>query len=294
MTSQTALRASSLTPEQIEAFDRDGYLMIRGALDADEVARYAEALDRLYIEERDAGRLTPTGAIHKLSAITAVPEMAGLLNHPNTFHYVWSILGWNTHVHHSHVDVNPPIREKQPYRFKWHQDGGRQNTQLETDPRPRMAVKLSYFLSDLSEPGRGNTKIVPGSHKRNRIDGPPRRDVEWPEPEGAIEVTGEPGDVLFFERRLWHAATDNYSDITRKMAFIGYSPQWVRGRDDVEDLPNRSWWNDLDPVQQQLLGGCAPTGDHAWGFHFDETPLYLWLEEQGLLDPKNPPLKPER
>lgn len=292
MTTATKAEVAPLTPQQRADFDRDGFLMIRGALDSDEVARYSDALDRVYQEEKAADRLSPEGSMHKLSAATSVPEMAELLNHPKTFHYVWSMIGWNFHVYHSHVDVHPPIQGKRPFRFEWHQDGGRQNRELETDPRPMLSVKLAYFFSDLTEPGRGNTKIVPGSHKWNRIDGPPRRDVEWPDPPGAIEVTGEAGDVLFFDRRIWHARSDNYSDLTRRVAFFGFTPRWIRARDEVEDLPNRPWWNDLDPVQQQLLGGFAETGDHGWGHYPDQTPVYQWLKERDLLDPEYPPLKP--
>jgi hypothetical protein len=50
------------------------------------------------------------------------------------------------------------------------------NREIETTPRPRLSVKLAYWLSDVSEPGRGNLKVVPGGHVVNRIDGPPRRD----------------------------------------------------------------------------------------------------------------------
>jgi hypothetical protein len=37
--------------------------------------------------------------------------------------------------------------------------------------RPRLSVKLAYWLSDVSAPGRGNLKIVPGSHLTNWIGG---------------------------------------------------------------------------------------------------------------------------
>lgn len=292
MTAVTSVGTAPLTPEQREAFDRDGYLMIRGALDADEIQRCSDALDRVYEIEKEAGRLSPEGAMHRLDAVTSCPELAFLLNHPRTFHYVWSILGWNFHVYHSHVDKHPPISGQRPFRFEWHQDGGRQNRETETDPRPRLSVKLAYFFTDLSAEGRGNTKIVPGSHKWNRIDGPPRRDVEWPDPEGAIEVTGSAGDVMFFDRRIWHARSDNYSDLTRKVAFFGFTPRWIRARDIVDHLPNEPWWDDLDPVQQQILGGHAPTGDHGWGHYPKETPLYNWLAERDLLDPDYPALRP--
>jgi hypothetical protein len=154
-------------------------------------------------------------------------------------------------------------------------------------------VKLAFWLSDVSEPGRGNLTIVPGSHKTNWLVGPPRRDIEWPQPEGAIQVTVNPGDVLFFDRRIWHARSDNYSDITRKVAFFGYTYRWIAIRDEVAELPEQPWWNELTPVQRQLLGGIGDgTGDHSWGHFPATTPLYGELAGRGLLDPEYPPLIP--
>jgi ectoine hydroxylase len=56
-----------------------------------------------------------------------------------------------------------------PFRFEWHQDGGRQNREIETTPRSRLSVKLAYWLADVSEPGRGNLKVVRGSHVVNWV-----------------------------------------------------------------------------------------------------------------------------
>jgi hypothetical protein len=45
--------------------------------------------------------------MHLLSAVANCPEVAGLIDHPATFGYVWSTLGWNIHVYHSYLDVHP-------------------------------------------------------------------------------------------------------------------------------------------------------------------------------------------
>jgi ectoine hydroxylase-related dioxygenase (phytanoyl-CoA dioxygenase family) len=156
-----------MTAEQRAAFDRDGYLIIRGALSPDEAAAAREAIDRVYAAMAKAGSLGPDGSMHLLSAVTNCQEVTNLIDHPATFPYVWSVLGWNIHIYHSHLDVHPPIRVPAPIRFEWHQDGGRQNREIETTPRPRLSVKLGYWLSDVSEPGRGNLKVVPGSHVVN-------------------------------------------------------------------------------------------------------------------------------
>jgi len=67
----------------------------------------------------------------------------------------------------------------------------------------------------------------------NWIDGPPRRDVDWPDPEGAVEVTGGPGDAVLFDRRIWHARSRNYSGYTRKAVFFGCTYRWAAIRDDT-------------------------------------------------------------
>ncbi|MGY0233348.1 phytanoyl-CoA dioxygenase family protein [Longispora urticae] len=284
----------AMTPDQREQFDRDGYLIIRGVLTPEEIAHYTAAMDRVYAEHAAAGKLGADGSLHKLSAVASCPELAGLMTHEKVFPLVWSTIGWNVHVYHSHLDVHPKIEVHKPARFEWHQDGGRQNREIETDPRPQLSVKLAFFLTDLSEPGRGNLQVVPGSHKTNWIQGPPRRDMEWPNPEGAIEVQVDPGDVVFFDRRIWHARSNNYSDFTRKVAFFGYTYRWIAIRDEKPTS-----FDELTPVQRQmcdLLDGRAVDrvegGDHAWGHFPSEVPLYVQLKEGGHLDPTYPPLKP--
>ena len=55
-------------------------------------------------------------------------------------------------------------------------------------------------------------------------------------PEGAIEVTAEPGDAVFFDRRIWHGRSRNYSRHTRKAVFFGYTYRWTAIRDDITPM----------------------------------------------------------
>src|ERR1700677_2785692 len=259
--------ASTTSPDlaaQRAEFDKNGYIIIPGALTQDEVGFYRGALDRVYAAAEADGKIQPGGSLHQLSAVANCPEALGLLDHPVTFPYIWSILGWNVHAYHSHLDVHPPLSAKRPFRFEWHQDGGRQNREIETDPRPRLSIKFAFWLSDVSETGRGNFKVVPRSHLTNWISGPPRRDVEWPDPDGAIEVTANPGDAVLFDRRLWHARSDNYSTFTRKAMFVGYTYRWVAMRDENAGLWSSELAASVNPVQRQLPGGAPDkSGDHA-------------------------------
>ncbi len=276
-----------MTADERAEFERDGFLVIRSVLNHEEIARARTAILR-YREKVGA-----VGALHQLSAVTTLPELAFLLDHPVAFRYVWSLLGWNVHVYHSHIDVHPQLHERQKDWWHWHQDGGRQNRELETDPRPRMSVKLAYWLSDVSETGRGNFTVLPRSHRTNWLPGPPSRGVPWPPPQGALQITAGPGDLVVFDRRLWHARSDNYSPITRVGAFFGYTYRWVAARDEVGDLPNRPEWAGFNDVQRQLLGGAGDGGgDHTWGHHPETTPLYRELKRHALLDSSIPALIP--
>jgi hypothetical protein len=89
-----------MTAEQRAAFDRDGYLIIRGALGPDEAAAARDATDRVYTAMAKAGSLCPDGSMHLLSAVTHCPEVACRTDHPATFGHVWSVLGWNIHIYH--------------------------------------------------------------------------------------------------------------------------------------------------------------------------------------------------
>lgn len=284
----------AMTADQRTQFETDGYLVIRGALTEDETAFARQAVLATHAQCEQRGELDRFGAMHRLSAVTHCSQLSFLLDHPRTFGLVWSILGWNVHVYHSHVDVHPPRQPEPGTHFGWHQDGGRQNREVETDPRPRLSVKLAYWLSDLTEKGRGNFMVVPGSHRMNRLDGPPKRSIAWPAPPGATEITVSPGDAVFFDRRLWHQRSENYSDITRVAAFFGYTYRWIAGRDDVASLPEQPGWESLNPVQRQLLGDPGDgSGEHAWGHFPQTTPLYRELSANGLLDRSYPPLIPD-
>lgn len=125
---------------------------------------------------------------------------------------------------------------------------------IETDPRPRLSVFAAFWLSDVSQPDSGNMALVPGSHKRNWLPGPPDPSVEWPEPEGATPLEVGAGDVALFDRRLWHTRTANYSDVTRKAVFFGYSYRWISIRDDVSGLHATPMFTGLNRIQRQLLG----------------------------------------
>jgi ectoine hydroxylase len=285
------VREHLLTPEERQEFEKQGFLTIRNALSSSQLERFLEIHERIYREEKSAGRLAPAGgvsnrsdAMHSFAFILRDPAYLELLDLPTTLPKVWGILGWNIYMYHCHIDQHPPLPGPLPPVWGWHQDGGRQNLEIETEPtRPRLSVKLAYWLSDVSQPGRGNFMVVPGSHVRNRIPRPEHPELGFENPPGAIQVTANPGDAVLFDRRLWHSRSDNLSDITRKAFFTGYTYRWIRTRDDYpidwESEPFRS----LSPVRKQLLG-WGKDAMSFWALGTDTFPLREWLKERGLVD----------
>jgi ectoine hydroxylase len=254
-----------------QTFERDGYVVIEGALRQDEVERLTAAVDRVYAEERDGSG----GPLHLLAFCGRDAAFLELLDHASTLPMVVDILGPNVFMYHCHLDVHPPEGDvAQPWM--WHQDGGVVNRDLETEPRPRLSVKVAYFLTDVSEPGRGNFVVLPGSHARNAIARPDDDGNEIP---GAVPVLVRAGDAVMFDRRLWHMRSPNRSRLTRKALFYAYTYRWVRPRDELDvraDLLEL-----VTPVRAQLLGAGARALD-------------FWMPDEIELPVRDAILRPRR
>ena len=276
-----------ITDEQRGAFDRDGYFIARDAIPADLLDRLEEAMERVYRHEERAGGLDGFDrSLHLMGFLHRDRAFLELLELPTVLPLVWGVLGWNIHAYHHHLDVHPPLPRPRPKAWRWHQDGGRQNLEIETEPeRPLLSLRTAFFLSDNSKPGRGNLACIPGTHKTSRLSRPadPARGFE--DPPGTVEIRPGRGDVVVFDRRLYHGRTDNHSEITRKALFIGWTYRWIAPHEDRIIAPGHPWWDDLTPIQKQLLGGGRDAISY-WGLGGDRFPLRDYLDQHNLLDPE--------
>lgn len=280
-------------------FHEQGFLLLRDVLTEDHRAELERVVDRAYDEAAETGATTADGTLHLLGFLERDDLFGDLLTHPTTFPYVWGLLGWNVYTHHNHLDVTPPAAGPERPCWGWHQDGYRQNSDPETmesdQPRPMFSLKVAYVLSDLSQPGRGATKMIPGSHLRNSLPRPTDLSAQHPDPAGTVEITANPGDAFVFDRRLWHSRSTNLSTVTRKMLFIGYTYRWIRPLDDMRIDRTGPWWAGRTPVQRQLLGDGTHTANY-WGVNWDgyvddEIPLRHELGRRDLLDRRVPWLR---
>jgi len=264
-----------LTEDERRTFNETGYLIVEDVLSTEQIKALTAEADRI-LEQKIAAGHNNQQAMFYTDFIKDHQMFLDLVDCDKILPKVWDILGWNIYLYHTHMIVTPPSgQEKTDKTLGWHQDSGRVNLEMESHPRPRLSLKVAYFLSDLSEPGRGNFWIVPNSHTADEM---PLSKDGIGQPKGAIPVCFKPGTAVFFDRRLWHAASPNWSELTRKVLFYGYGYRWIRRKDDmtIDGLYEKS-----DPIRRQLLGD----GLNCNGYYTPQdgdVPLKLWMKEQGL------------
>ena len=260
-----------LSDAERDFFNTQGYLVVENALDSGMCERLIGVMDRVDARERTEslkGRL--------LSVTDVMGEddaLVNLVDWPAIFPKVWGILGWNIYLYHSHLDVTPnESARRQDWRVAWHQDSMRVNDEIESAPRPRLSLKVGFYLTDVSKPGHGNTLIVPGSHLKNKIDCPQDGQSN---PTGAEPLCVPAGSAVLVDRRIWHSRSANESELTRKVVWLGYSYRWLRPKD---EMTVAHLYPQLDPIGRQLLGdGVCANG--TYDPTPEDVPLRNWLEE---------------
>ncbi|MCG9129860.1 phytanoyl-CoA dioxygenase family protein [Candidatus Poribacteria bacterium] len=264
-----------ITEDEKQQFEDNGFFVVEDALPIDKVEKLRMAFDKIGAEHLGKDELPPDASFNILDFVGRDEEFIELLDWYKTFPKVWGILGWNIKLYHSHLIALPPIPEEErgkKRRLGWHQDSGRLNIELEGNPRPRVSLKVAYFLTDTSVPGRGNFSVIPGSQKLNSLQMP---NDDRSDPDNATPVYAKPGTAVFFDRRLWHAVGRNTSDITRKVLFYGYSYRWLQPRD---DMTVAHYMEKSDPIRQQILG--KSTGGMGYTSPGDkDVPLRAWIQE---------------
>lgn len=265
-----------LTAPQRADFELTGFLVLPGVLNATEIAHWTAVVDRLDRIERTAKHAGPLGFVEVRNAIAKDHELKDLITHPEVFPLIADFMGPDIQIITTHSMVRGTARPGTAADFKaspWHKDGGAQIPAV-NGMCPWLYTKVGFFLTDLSEPGRGNLRVVPGSHRSAAFPG--KTDPAQIDPDGTIEVLTKPGDAVIFQQSLWHSVGPNVSPVARKNIYLGYSQRWLRPIDYLQQDP--SLLQQCTQIQRQLLGDylseCTFYLPHA-----DDVPLRAWLAD---------------
>ena len=202
-------------------------------------------------------------------------RLLDLLCWPTVFPLVAELMGPNINLSTNHVLVRPPQPAGTAAAFKaigWHRDAHGDVTPVH-GTCPWIYSKIGFFLTDLSQSGMGNLRVIPGSHLH--AEPPPTVDGAV-DPVGAIEVLVEAGDAVIFQQRLWHAVGPNAATHARENIYLGYCRRWVRPIDALPTPPDLM--AKADPIQRQLLGDIS--SPLTWYLPAEgDVPLRAWLHQ---------------
>jgi ectoine hydroxylase-related dioxygenase (phytanoyl-CoA dioxygenase family) len=227
----------ALSPERKEAFERDGFFIVRrfappATLDAMlarviELARAharGESIRPAYVVEEEALREDAKAPEDHLSKLFRVhrhePVFAAFAREPALLDLVGGILGPDLDCFLSQFIFKNPGALGQP----WHQDA----FYFPFDRGPQVGTWLAVSEARLEN---GPLWVLPGSHRepvhavvRDRRPHAHFAYVEIADHDmsGAVPVLMEPGDLLFFHSHLMHMSTDNASDRRRAAMVYHY------------------------------------------------------------------------
>jgi ectoine hydroxylase-related dioxygenase (phytanoyl-CoA dioxygenase family) len=234
----STLTAETTVKEVLDLLDRDGYAVVTGLLDADQVAATRAELGAI-LESVPFGRNSFEG--YRTRRIYALFAKTRMLDGPATHPLVLGVLDQVLQHYQLSAPTGIEIGPGEEAQVLHHDDG------TYPLPRPHQQVVVTCMVPfDDFTNANGATRLVPGSH----------RWVDRRPDETTDVVTAEipAGSVMFYVGTLWHGGGANRTDRPRLGVVLEYVASWLRPqenhylavpRDVVAQLPERL---------QELLG----------------------------------------
>lgn len=227
-----------LTKEQIAAYDRDGYLILRGLFDPAETAllqRDAEMLRTTQRGHPDANVIEKDGTSIRAAWAIEIDSAACAAAYrlPRVLGPVTQLLGDDVYLYQSRL--NYKVAGKGDV-FQWHQD----YTSWYMDGMPhgghRDMLTVLIILDD-TKTENGPLRFIPGSHAEGMIDPiydtwttsyplhivPDEKVASLSAKRDIVECTGPAGTVVIFCGNLVHSSTENRSNRDRRNLYFAYS-----------------------------------------------------------------------
>ena len=284
-----------LTRAQRRSFDDDGFFLVEHALTAAEIETLIAVTDVFADAGRRARGLPGHAPIRVNNIAARHPAYRSLLDHATTLPLIVDVIGTRIHLRGSNLDVRPPIPAEEravdpdPADFArhWHRDEPQGGWPTVNGVPPFLELKVGFYLTDLTRPGAGALRIVPGSHRL-------ADDAIPADPPDVVECAVAAGTAVVFRTSLMHDVAPNHGEHVRKCLYFAYQHRWLRPSDYVS-VPEEVLAA-CSPVQRQLLGGFSdPTTmvkdrdvepcSTYWTPLRADLPLQDWAQRHGL-DPE--------
>lgn len=231
----------SLTQDQIEKFEQDGFLVMPKLVDSHIVDQMVALTDQFMIDmippieyEAELGYPgAPTGrdatggqTIRRfLRAMSRHPLFLDWATSPQIIHLLQQLLGTQIVMplaHHNCIMVKDPRYSSET---GWHQD-----IRFWRFERPELISTLLALNPANTE--NGCLRFLPGTHRmtfhKDQLDKNLFLRTDLPEHgplfEKEIGIQMAPGDVILFHCKTFHAASKNRSNVARKSVLFTYRP----------------------------------------------------------------------
>ncbi len=266
------------TDVEIYDFDLKGFLVLRGALDAKEVADCNEVLDRYTTMEPPLAHGDWVGAVHAhtYSGTEGVnlqqiyeggPAFERLIDHPSWIGKMKHFVGGQDTFDAKHgplfIDENFASIRGPGDAIGIHSGGHerikRNQFRYHNGRFFCGQVNILIALTDIG-PGDGGTMVIPGSHKSNLINpyldrfGMGRTGDKTPGADGmpdAVEVHLQAGDALLFVDCIMHGSATRTNSGHRRILVYRYGPSWGNFRHPY--YPSDELLERLTPEQRQIV-----------------------------------------
>ncbi|KNC48403.1 uncharacterized protein AMSG_04852 [Thecamonas trahens ATCC 50062] len=256
--SSSSATSSGFDATQRFLFDLNGFIVLRGVLDANEVASLQAAVDAHASEavSRDAGALKNAKDGSALSAPGSRRDLGGMLGwegvagdafrsllvHPRIAPYLVDLLGEGYRLDHQPIVL---VQDGGSEGFSLHggplTSSGTFNPELQYRAvAGQMWTSLLACAVHLSEAqaGDGGFCVVPGSHKANFPVPPEFATGDAPAfAEHIHQPVVSPGDVVLFSEATVHGALPWTADHQRRVALFRFAtPSYGYGRAYLEEF----------------------------------------------------------
>ena len=218
-----------LTPQQIEFFNREGWLFLPELFSQEEVDYLAREAVNIYDANRPEVWREKSGAPRTAFAAHLYNEAFGALGaHPRMIDPIEQIFGEKLYMHQFKINAKAAFTGDV---WQWHQDYG---TWKRDDgmPEPR-AMNIAIFLDEVM-PINGPLMLVPKSQHAGDLKA--SHDLEttsyplWTLDEatvtrlvkegGIVAPTGKAGGMLMFHGNLVHGSAGNITPYPRKIVYL--------------------------------------------------------------------------
>ena len=218
-----------LSPEEIDQFETEGYLLFPGKFSTAEAKVLKDAAAEVYaMNRKEVWRESSGVARTAFAAHTYNEAFMRLGRHPRLIEPVTQLLDGQVYTHQYKVNAKAAFDGEV---WQWHQDYGTWKRDDDM-PEPR-AMNIAVFLDDVTA-ANGPLLLIPGSHTKGVIDaGHDLGTTSYPlwtldretvtrlaEDGGCVAPTGAAGSVLLFSSLMVHASPPNISPFGRTIVYL--------------------------------------------------------------------------